>query len=136
MIAWFEKHRGVSWIITILIAILIFYISSITFSIGPTKQAFPFKSVAYHFFAFFVLGFFLLICLVKGYANKKLICLGLVIAILYGISDEIHQIFVPSRFFDIGDILTNSAGILFSGVLYSLRCKNCHFKISKSLQSK
>lgn len=127
MITWFEKHSGVSWILTILIAIAIFYISSITFPLGPTKQAFPFKSVVYHFLAFFIFGFFLLICMVRGKFNLNLLFLALILSLLYGISDEIHQIFVPNRFFDIADILTNSAGILLAGVLYSLRCKRGYF---------
>lgn len=35
---------------------------------------------------------------------------------LYGLSDEIHQIFVPMRFFSIDDIISNFAGA-FLGVL-------------------
>ncbi len=35
MIFWFEKHNKISWIITILIAIFIFYISSLSFEPTP-----------------------------------------------------------------------------------------------------
>lgn len=132
MIGWFEKHRKISWVLTILIAIAIFYTSTLTFP--PSQVISPWKSISYHFIAFFILGFFLLISLVKGRTNKNLIFLGLIIAVLYGISDEIHQIFVSNRFFDLADILTDSAGILFSGVLYSLHC-NRYYKKSKLLQS-
>ena len=31
-----------------------------------------------------------------------------------------HQLFVPSRAFAVLDILTDSAGILFAGLIYSL----------------
>ena len=49
----------------------------------------------------------------------------MIIAILYAISDEIHQIFVPTRFFAISDILTDSAGILFATLIYlGLRFKD------------
>ncbi len=33
-------------------------------------------------------------------------------AILYGLSDEIHQLYVPGRMFDILDILADSFGAL------------------------
>ena len=43
---------------------------------------------------------------------------GIILVILYGVSDEIHQLFVPGRFFSLSDILTNTAGILSSMVAY------------------
>ena len=119
MISWFEKHNRFSWTITILIAIIIFYLSTLTFYITGAGKFFPWKATAYHFGVFFIFGFFLLISLVKG-KYQALISIAIIFAILYGISDEIHQLFVKGRQFDISDILTNSAGILLSGFLYSL----------------
>ena len=124
MISWFEKHNKISWTITIIIAITIFYLSSKTFQ-GPPGGV-SYFSIFYHFLAFFYLSFFLLISLIKGKINKNLLIFGLIIVILYGISDEIHQYFVPGRASTISDVLTNSAGILFAGTLYSLRFKNNH----------
>jgi len=31
-------------------------------------------------------------------------------AVLYGITDEIHQLYVPNRNFDVGDLLADLAG--------------------------
>ena len=122
MISFFEKYNKLSWIITILIAIIIFYVSSLTFE--PIRPfGFDWKPIAYHFYAFLFLAAFLLISLIRGKVDKnykKLLTLAIIIAILYAISDEIHQIFVPSRAFAISDILTDSAGILFASLLYSL----------------
>jgi len=120
MISWFEKHNKISWLITILIAITIFYLSSKTFTTGPSVGL-RWQPIAYHFYAFLFLSSFLLFSLIKGNPkNKKLIPLAIMILILYGISDEIHQLFVPGRHFAISDILIDSAGILFASVLYSL----------------
>ena len=124
MIKLLEKYSALSWIITILIAGVIFYLSSLSF--GPGKGA-GILSYFYHFLAFFWLGFFLLISLVKGKNKKlKLFYLGVVIAILYAVSDEIHQLFVPSRFCSLTDVLTDSSGILSSSLIYliSLRKKS------------
>ena len=119
MISWFEKHNRFSWTITILIAIIIFYLSTLAFYITGTGKIFPWKATVYHFGVFFIFGFFLLISLVKG-KYPTFISIAIIFAILYGISDEIHQLFVKGRQFDTSDILTNSAGILLSGFLYSL----------------
>lgn len=118
MLSWFEKHNKLSWVITILIAGIIFYISSLTFPPGP-PVVFNWKPIVYHFYAFLFFAAFLLISSTKG-KNKKFIVLAIIISIIYAISDEIHQIFVPGRAFAISDILIDSAGILFAGLLYSL----------------
>lgn len=118
MINWFEKHHRISWIITIVIAGVIFYISSLTFAKGYGKGG-SINATLYHIFAFFFLAFFLLISLIKG-ENKKLLLIGIVIGILYGISDEFHQSFVPGRYSSFGDVLLDVIGILFASLSYNI----------------
>jgi len=36
MIAWFEKHNRLSWFVVVVIAVFIFYISSLSFEGAPT----------------------------------------------------------------------------------------------------
>ena len=117
----FEKHSKISLIITILIAIFIFYMSSLSFKTGvPGPGGVVVKSVIYHFLIFFLLTIFLLISSIKGKVNKNLFLLIIIISFIYGISDEIHQLFVPGRYFTISDILTDFAGSLFAGLIYSI----------------
>jgi len=120
MIKLLEKYSAVSWIFVIIIVIMIFYISSLTF--GGSGGGFGWKTTAYHFLAFFSLAFFLLPALVKG-KTKGFIWLGIIVAVLYGISDEVHQLFVPTRHFAFSDIMVNSCGILFSSLIYTLSLK-------------
>jgi len=116
IINWFEKNNVLSWIITILLAIIIFYISSLVFE-PSGKGGFDIKPIAYHIVIFFVFGFFLLISLVKGkYKNR--ILLAILIAFLYAISDELHQFFVPGRSCSIFDVWLDFTGVLMAGVLY------------------
>ena len=118
MISWFEKHNKVSWIITILIAIAIFYISSLTSeSIGRSVASW--QTVVYHFLAFFFLAAFLLISLVQG-RKQEFIFLAIILALFYGVTDEIHQLFVPGRVCSFSDFLIDSSGILFASLSYSL----------------
>lgn len=121
MIIWFEKHPKITWIVTLLIMILIFFMSSLSFEKGAPGPDWSFKSTLYHFSIFFLLCFFLCISLIKGQKNKNhFIILGLILAIFYGVSDEIHQYFVPGRACCFEDILTNSIGALSAGVFYSI----------------
>ena len=122
MIKWFEKHNKISWIITILIAIVIFYVSSLTFPPGP-EAGFNWKPIAYHFYAFLFFSAFVLISLVKG-KNKKFIPLAIALSVIYAISDEFHQFFVPGRACALSDVLIDSAGILCSVLIYSMHLKS------------
>ena len=56
-----------------------------------------------HFGAYAVLA--ALLSLAAG--NAKL---GWALAVAYGISDEIHQLFVPGRFASVGDLVADSLG--------------------------
>lgn len=119
MFNFFEKHKTISWIFTILIAIFIFYISSLKFEQAPIIPGWDVGTIVYHFSIFFLLALFLLPSLVRG-KKKNLIFIGIIIAIFYGIADEFHQLFVPGRFCSPVDFLIDSSGILLAGFLYSL----------------
>ncbi len=120
MIKLLEKYNKLSWTMVIIIAIAIFYISSLQFP--PGSGGFGWMTVAYHFLAFFFLAFFLLPALVKG-DNKTLILIAVIIAVLYGVSDEVHQLFVPGRHFAFSDIMVDSCGILLSSLIYAVSLK-------------
>ena len=95
MIRLFEKYSKVSWLFVILIAVSIFCISSLSSEEVAPVVGFSWQPTVYHIAAFFFLAFFLLPALVKG-KSKKLIFLAVILAVLYGISDEIHQHFLLS----------------------------------------
>lgn len=69
-----------------------------------------------HFFSYFVLGVLVMNALYqKGYRK---FALSLIICILYSISDEIHQTFVPGRGGNIIDVIIDSSGSLIGIGLY------------------
>ena len=99
------------------VAVMIFYLSSLSLY-GAKGDAFiNIKSIGYHMGVFFFFTIFLLIS-VAGKNKKGLILLVLLIGILYGISDEFHQSFVPGRAFTLLDIFVDSLGVLLAGVVY------------------
>lgn len=72
-----------------------------------------------HFFAYFILGILVIHAVSHGRplgAGK--IGLTLLICVLYAISDEFHQLFVPGRAGQVKDVLIDSAGSLTGVGLY------------------
>jgi ABC-type Fe3+-siderophore transport system permease subunit len=119
MINWLENHKKISLLITLLIALEIFYFSNIPGSPSTGIATFLNISLFYHFIIFFLFSFFLFIT-IKG--NKKIriryILIVFFISAFYSALDEFHQIFVPFRDPNLNDILTNTAGILSSTIAY------------------
>lgn len=118
----FEEHSGLSWFVVITGAIGIFILSSLQFEpIGPSRIRF--LPILYHILAFFFLGLFLLIALVRGKAKYSLFFLGIVLAVSYGITDEIHQFFVPGRSSTFFDVFLDSVGVMFAFMVYLIRVR-------------
>ena len=124
MIKWFEERNALSWAITILIAVFIFYFSSLVLeevAVGVKSW----MSIVYHISVFFFFSLFLFISLIKGKKNSKLFLFGILILLSYGIIDEIHQFFVPGRFCTVIDVFFDLIGISFAFMIYliSLRLR-------------
>ncbi|WP_078378821.1 VanZ family protein [Sutcliffiella halmapala] len=74
-----------------------------------------------HFFAYFLLGVLTLNAIQRsGIHGLKSASLALGICILYAITDEIHQLFVPGRSGEIRDVLIDSAGAFVGIGVYRL----------------
>jgi VanZ family protein len=72
-----------------------------------------------HFFAYLILGVLVINALrvsrVRGYRS---IALALGICILYAISDEIHQFFIPGRSGEVRDVVIDTAGASVGIMVY------------------
>lgn len=70
-----------------------------------------------HFTAYFVLGIcalWMFIGLYPGWSERKTALFALLIASFYGLSDEIHQSFVPGRDASLGDWTADIIGVVAS----------------------
>ncbi|GAA0317264.1 VanZ family protein [Bacillus carboniphilus] len=66
-----------------------------------------------HFIVYLVLGILVVMALsVSGVLGWKTIIYGLGLCVLYAISDELHQIFVPGRGAQVKDVMIDSSGAL------------------------
>ena len=107
------------WLPVIICAILIFYLSSLTGEDLPglfTRQDIVGHLIEYAGFAF------LLSRALKAYSPKlihsKRIFWVCVIAIIYAMSDEFHQMFVSGRVASFFDLFIDAIGSLTGGLLY------------------
>lgn len=108
---------------------LIFYLSSLS-EFGKLKLPYGSDKII-HFLKYSILAFLLAWALNKS-GVKRFILLGWVIASLYGITDEIHQSFVPKRSASIYDVLADMAGSFFG--VYAYKFKNILSKSDISLK--
>lgn len=129
MISWFEEHNKLSWMITILGGVLIFYLSSIRLDLsGVSEVGKNVISMTYHVCAFFCFSLFLFISIKR---IDYVFILGIIIAIFYGLLDEVHQLFVVGRYFTFLDFFLDATGILFSSFVYFISVKYRQIKIQK-----
>lgn len=119
VISWFEKHYKVSVAITLIGAIAIFYISSLTFQ--KVSYTIDINSILYHFFAFFFFALFLQISSLRGQKRFAIFVLAILISIVYGVMDELHQSFVPGRVCTLFDAGIDSVGVIIASAIYFIR---------------
>ena len=109
------------WLPLILYCLLIYIQSANPYP----KQipSFPLVDKALHFFAYGIMG----ILFYRAYQTlriknniKMLMLLSVVSASLYGISDEIHQSFVPFREAEVADAIADIIGAVSGVLLYQL----------------
>jgi len=113
------KNRIFTGIITLILAIEIFLYSTIKTTSGSATGLN--LALMYHFGIFFIFSFFLFMTIKgKKEIKTKYILIAILISIIYAITDEFHQLFVPGRVFSIKDILTDSLGSL-SAILIQLK---------------
>ena len=115
------KRFVLYWLPLILYCLLIYIQSA-----NPSPKqipSFPLVDKALHFFAYGIMG----ILFYRAYQTLRiknniqmLMLLSVVSASLYGISDEIHQSFVPFREAEVADVVADILGAISGLYLYQL----------------
>jgi VanZ family protein len=108
----------INWLPIIIYCSIIFYLSS-----GPSPEVipdYPYIDKLLHIIEYSILG---LLFMRAAYnyefgSQKKLLFLSILFTTLYGISDELHQYFVPYRFSDIMDIAADLVGATIGSLTY------------------
>jgi VanZ family protein len=117
---WLESKPTVAWTLAIAYAFFIFIMSS--FPYGPPQPSFlkAVSSTFKHVLEYLVFGFLLLACFRSNHKTKRFaLFLAFLVASFYGLTDELHQLFVQGRTASIVDFIADSSGGFF-GALVSL----------------
>ncbi|OGC60144.1 hypothetical protein A2380_03470 [candidate division WWE3 bacterium RIFOXYB1_FULL_43_24] len=99
------------WIPAVIVMGVISILSSIK---GPYIDAVGLGKESYHINAHFFL--FVALCISYYYATGK-VALSVVLTIIFGIFDELHQIFTPFRNASLFDIQVDSLGAVIGGII-------------------
>lgn len=108
---------------TIAWAALLFILSSIP-DLSPPLHVFEWEDKLHHFLAYTPLGWLLMRSMVwRGSSTRKALWLAIALGMGYGISDEIHQYFVPGRMMDWTDAVADTCGIALGSWFFHYRHK-------------
>jgi len=106
-----KRNINIYWLLSLLYMGFIFYLSSYP---EPIKvPSFSCSDKLLHIVEYGILASLIYLALNKGNVTKHyFVALAFTISFLYGVSDEIHQHFVPGREADIFDVIANGIGAL------------------------
>src|SRR4030042_3856987 len=98
------------WIPVIFWMGVIFFLSTLPESM--TRGRYILSDKVCHAGEYFILSFFLLVALLRTTNLEVTSCLWIVFAwvAVYGLSDEIHQLYVPTRQCEIRDLISDVSG--------------------------
>lgn len=117
------RPAPLAWIAVALWAGVIFYLSSLTGREIERLAPFDFWDKAMHFSAYAAGGVLLGAALrwsCPQWSWKKVVVVGSIALSLYGVSDEIHQMFTPFRSADVSDWIADTLGGLCGVKLFAL----------------
>ncbi len=110
------NKKNIKKIPIIIFTIIIFILSSRAqrIPIGSGKRGFNILFMVLHIGEF---GLFSILLLLGFWPKFKLYFL-VIVSMLYGYLDEVHQYFVPTRYYDIVDIVCNFIGVILGVIIY------------------
>jgi len=91
---------------------VIFFLSTLPESVTPGRDILPDKVC--HAGEYFILAFLILFALQRTTRARFSTSFWITLAwgAVYGLSDEIHQFYVPTRQFDVADLVANVCGVV------------------------
>lgn len=112
-----SKGKKLAWAAAGLYALFIFALSSIPGRDLP--RFFVASDKALHFFEYLPFGLLCVLALSKSCSRgrSQTLLISIFVVFLYALSDEIHQLFVPGRQFDMMDVFFDVSGALAGGIL-------------------
>ncbi len=108
-----------SWLPVFVCMALIFYASSMPGSDIPSL--FPYQDALYHFLMYFLLGYFLSRAMKNTFSEPrhiKIVLFTTIFGIIYALTDEWHQLYVPFRTASVFDLFIDGLAGLTGSILF------------------
>lgn len=106
-----KKEQLWAWLLVVLYAFVIFVLSAQPGKYVP--EFFPGSDKLAHLLEYFPFGFLVIRAFVKGSNmafGREALLMSIFVIMLYSLSDETHQLFVPGRQFDLMDMFFDTVG--------------------------
>lgn len=113
-----SRRVAIAWLPAALYMLLIWWLSSQSLVISTAN--FPFRDKGVHAVEYGVLGVFLAHALsgtLVTLSRARLWLSAVALTVLFGMTDEIHQAFVPGRSSDVLDLAADAVGALFGATV-------------------
>ncbi|TNF52548.1 teicoplanin resistance protein VanZ [bacterium] len=114
-----KKNAIILWGITVGYMVIIYYFSSLSGHLLPFSIRDFDKAL--HFCVYSVLAFLFYLSFRKSGLKRHIFLLSLLITAMYGVIDEIHQLYVPGRVFSFGDVAADIIGGFSGSAFASLK---------------
>jgi len=117
------RDRALAWAPALLYMAAIWVLSSLSLTVMPVEH-FPLRDKGVHLIEYGALGFLLAHAAFRTWPRHhplRTAALSLLIAVLWGLLDEIHQAFVPGRASEALDLVADALGATVGvGLRYAL----------------
>lgn len=114
-----------NWLLVVIWMVAIFLLSAIpSYPVDLTSQQYNLVSLIFHLVLYAILTwFFIRAFMSSGIPVKKSLAYGFLSAIIYGITDEFHQYFVPGRKAHLSDWLFDVVGAMIIFYFYKYKSR-------------
>lgn len=115
---WWFRAPAIAWALTL------FVLSSIPDLSSPIDIT-EWDDKIEHFVAYAILGVLLVraLAVYRPQPNAQDFRIALILGILFGMTDELHQYFVPGRFMDFIDFVADAIGVMIGAGCYLWLCQ-------------
>lgn len=111
------KKRATNWVFVLLYGAVIFFISSLSNPVPFSPPDIIFLDKIIHLFEYAIFGILIFKALNLHVSLKKSFVATVIVASLYGMTDEVHQYFVDMRDADIMDWFADTVGGLIGSYI-------------------
>jgi len=119
-----SKKFLVYWFPVIIYAAMIFIMSSMPKTLTESLYVFPHSDKVGHFFEYTIFGFLMIRALnssARPRTNISLRTMAVLLCVLYAVTDEIHQHFIPSRSMEFADLISDGLGAFIGQIFFKAR---------------